>query len=175
MVVFHSAGSLLQSSKSLKKKKRKGLAPFPLPPHCLFWFGFSSGRLGARRAGGGQPCERGSGSEGCPMAFSSLLGVWGGHGAAVRILVLAVGWGLVHSFGSLRGNPSWAFLLTQTLIHVPPSAPAPWLLSSAPTDHTEILAGAATPQKYCCFFPLCRVGDESSGEVEAPFTPWGCG
>lgn len=96
-------------------------------------------------------------------------------------------WGSCEDFGagcglgscallrSLQGNPSWAFLLTQTLIHVPPSAPAPWLLSSAPTDHTEILAGAATPQKYCCFFPLCRVGGESSGEVEAPFMPWGCG
>lgn len=38
------------------------------------------------------------------MAFPSLLGVWGGHGAAVRILVLAVGWGLVHSFGLCKGT-----------------------------------------------------------------------
>lgn len=56
------------------------------------------------------------------MAFPSLLGVWGGHGAAVRILVLAVDWGLVHSFGSLRGSTSWAFLLSQTLAHVPLAA-----------------------------------------------------
>lgn len=96
-------------------------------------------------------------------------------------------WGSCEDFGAGCGLGScallWVFarepflgISSHTNPHPrSPVCPSPLAALFSLTDHTEILAGVATPQKYFCFFPLCRVGDESSGEVEAPFTPWGCG